>query len=105
MSAGDGTGQRRGEPRTVPAVSGTTPAPALRAAAGGEVASPCISVCEMSPHNGFCVGCFRTLDEIAAWSVLDTEAKRDIIGALAARRASAVEAGPPSAPGGRAGSP
>jgi predicted Fe-S protein YdhL (DUF1289 family) len=58
-------------------------------ASGVEVASPCVSICEMSPHNGFCVGCYRTLDEIAAWSVLEPEARRAIVDALPARRAMA----------------
>lgn len=30
--------------------------------------SPCISICKLDPDNGWCQGCFRTLDEIAAWS-------------------------------------
>ena len=32
------------------------------------VVSPCIAVCEMDPETGWCLGCFRTLDEIARWS-------------------------------------
>ncbi|MFZ9543579.1 MAG: DUF1289 domain-containing protein, partial [Hylemonella sp.] len=35
------------------------------------VPSPCLSVCIMDPNNGMCTGCWRTLDEIAAWSTLD----------------------------------
>lgn len=34
------------------------------------VISPCLSICRMDPA-GLCEGCFRTLDEIAAWSGLD----------------------------------
>jgi len=34
------------------------------------VISPCISVCRMN-DSGLCEGCFRTLEEIAAWSGLD----------------------------------
>ena len=34
------------------------------------VPSPCINVCRMDERSGWCVGCFRTLDEIAAWSRL-----------------------------------
>ncbi len=51
------------------------------------VASPCISVCVMDASGGLCIGCFRTLDEIAAWSVLDAGAKRAVLAALPARRA------------------
>ena len=53
-----------------------------------EMASPCISVCEMMPEAGVCAGCFRTLDEIAAWGTLDADAKRRVLAALPARKAS-----------------
>ena len=52
------------------------------------VPSPCISVCVMDAAGVLCTGCFRTLDEIAAWSMLDADAKRRILEALPARRAS-----------------
>jgi hypothetical protein len=52
------------------------------------VASPCISVCTLDEKSGLCVGCFRTLDEIAAWSVLDADAKRGVLAALPARKAA-----------------
>jgi len=29
--------------------------------------SPCLAVCQMSPQSGLCVGCWRSLDEIARW--------------------------------------
>jgi predicted Fe-S protein YdhL (DUF1289 family) len=35
------------------------------------VPSPCISVCRMDAATGLCEGCFRTLDEIAAWGIGD----------------------------------
>jgi predicted Fe-S protein YdhL (DUF1289 family) len=35
-----------------------------------------------------CVGCFRTLEEIAAWSVLDADAKRAVLAALPLRKAA-----------------
>jgi len=54
---------------------------------GDDVPSPCVSICEMSPDTGLCRGCFRTLDEIAAWSVLDAATRRAIVDALPARRA------------------
>ena len=50
------------------------------------VPSPCISVCEMLPAAGVCAGCFRTLDEIAAWGSLDPAEKRGVLAALAERR-------------------
>ncbi len=56
----------------------------------GPVPSPCTSVCTLDSRTGFCVGCFRTLDEIAAWSDLDDEARRAVWAALAGRRADAA---------------
>ncbi len=43
---------------------------------GGDVPSPCISVCTMDAETGLCIGCYRTLDEIAGWSGMDDDAKR-----------------------------
>ena len=51
------------------------------------VASPCTSVCTMDTAGAYCLGCFRTLDEIAAWSVFDADAKRAVLAALPTRRA------------------
>jgi uncharacterized protein len=42
------------------------------------VPSPCISVCRMDPDSEVCEGCFRTLEEIAEWSRMDEEGKRDV---------------------------
>jgi uncharacterized protein len=44
----------------------------------------------MNAATGFCAGCFRTLDEIAAWSVLDEDEKRAVWQALARRRAAST---------------
>ena len=52
------------------------------------VASPCISVCRMDAVTGLCVGCLRTLDEIALWGALDDDARRDVLEAIAVRRAA-----------------
>ena len=40
------------------------------------VSSPCISVCRIHEGSGLCLGCFRTLREIAQWSRMDDPAKR-----------------------------
>jgi predicted Fe-S protein YdhL (DUF1289 family) len=41
----------------------------------------------MDPATDLCLGCARSLDEIAAWSTLDDLAKRRVWKALPARRA------------------
>ena len=53
---------------------------ARRVAAGqaGDVPSPCVSVCRMDMDTGFCEGCRRTLDEIAAWGRMGDDEKREI---------------------------
>jgi len=50
------------------------------------VPSPCVNVCRMHDVTGWCEGCKRTLDEIAAWSTLDETAKRAVWRQLALRR-------------------
>ncbi len=35
--------------------------------------SPCTSVCRMNGATGLCEGCFRTIDEIVAWSRIGDE--------------------------------
>ena len=52
------------------------------------VASPCTSVCRMDARTGWCEGCLRTLDEIAAWSGFDDADKRRLWLLLDQRRAS-----------------
>jgi predicted Fe-S protein YdhL (DUF1289 family) len=32
-----------------------------------EIESPCIGVCSIDDTSGFCVGCYRTVDEIKNW--------------------------------------
>jgi uncharacterized protein len=50
------------------------------------VPSPCISICRIDAASGLCVGCLRTLDEIAAWSALGEDARRDVWQAIRRRR-------------------
>jgi hypothetical protein len=52
-----------------------------------EIPSPCTSVCTLDPATGWCAGCLRTIDEIAAWGSLDGAARRAVWKRLPARRA------------------
>ena len=49
--------------------------------------SPCQNICRIDEPSGYCVGCGRTLDEIALWSVLDDDDKRAVWALLPARLA------------------
>lgn len=51
------------------------------------VASPCIDVCRMDADSGLCVGCLRTLDEIAGWGGASDDEKLDILARIEKRRA------------------
>ena len=57
---------------------------------GIDVPSPCTNVCTIDAVTGLCVGCLRTLDEIARWGSLDVETKRAVWAELAIRRAGAA---------------
>jgi len=54
------------------------------------VASPCINVCAIDPRTGWCEGCLRSIDEIAAWGALDEPMKREVLHFVAERRLSAA---------------
>jgi len=47
--------------------------------------SPCKKICVMHPTARICIGCFRTIDEIAQWGRLDSNARRAILAELAGR--------------------
>jgi len=57
------------------------------------VASPCISVCKMDDAGGFCLGCFRTIEEIALWSRAPDEQRLKILVAVERRRVEHDPAG------------
>ena len=61
------------------------------------IPSPCNSVCRIDPHTGWCLGCQRSLDEIAAWSTMENADKRRVWKLLAQRRAMAAAPAPGSA--------
>jgi predicted Fe-S protein YdhL (DUF1289 family) len=50
------------------------------------ISSPCIGVCRIDPHSGFCVGCGRTQDEITAWGSATDDARDRVWAVLQDRR-------------------
>jgi len=54
----------------------------------GGVPSPCINVCRMDGATGWCEGCLRTIDEIAAWGAMGDDDKRAVWRRLEQRRAA-----------------
>lgn len=51
-----------------------------------EIESPCIKICVIHPTEGLCIGCLRTLDEIARWSQMTSDDRRKVMAGLADRR-------------------
>jgi len=47
-----------------------------------EIASPCISVCDVDREKGMCANCGRTLDQIVSWSSLEPTEREEIMGEL-----------------------
>jgi uncharacterized protein len=57
------------------------------------VMSPCTNVCRLDPRTGWCEGCLRTIDEIAAWSAMSDEDKRAVLAELPERRGQTTQRG------------
>lgn len=53
--------------------------------AGDGPPSPCVKVCVIDEASGWCVGCGRSGDEIAAWPKMNAPEKRDLLIRLPAR--------------------
>jgi predicted Fe-S protein YdhL (DUF1289 family) len=51
----------------------------------GSVDTPCTNVCTIDPASGLCVGCGRTLSEIAGWLALSAAERRRIMTELPQR--------------------
>ena len=52
--------------------------------------SPCVSVCQIDPVSGNCLGCHRTRAEIAAWRDMTSDEQRDLLEQLRQRRQDAT---------------
>lgn len=52
-----------------------------------DVESPCIRECVVAVH-GYCLGCWRTLDEISFWHRYDAAQKHAVLAQLETRRAA-----------------
>lgn len=50
-----------------------------------EIDSPCIKICVIHPEERLCVGCLRSIEEIATWSRMSAEERQTICADLANR--------------------
>jgi uncharacterized protein len=53
------------------------------------IETPCIKICTMDAASGLCVGCGRTLDEIARWGSMSDSERATIMRMLPDRRKAA----------------
>lgn len=51
-----------------------------------EVESPCVQICVVHPTERICTGCYRTIDEIARWSKMDSSERAEIMQDLPDRK-------------------
>ncbi|SPF80906.1 DUF1289 domain-containing protein [Pseudoprimorskyibacter insulae] len=51
-----------------------------------EVESPCVKLCVVHPEARICTGCYRSIDEITAWSRMTPEVRRQIMADLPSRK-------------------
>jgi predicted Fe-S protein YdhL (DUF1289 family) len=50
------------------------------------IETPCVRVCVVDGESGLCLGCQRTLAEVAAWSGYSDAERAEIMAGLPARR-------------------
>ena len=54
--------------------------------------TPCINICTLDRASGLCLGCGRTIDEIARWSTMSAAERQRIMAALPTRNAGRRDA-------------
>jgi predicted Fe-S protein YdhL (DUF1289 family) len=52
------------------------------------IKTPCNRICVVDPGSRLCIGCGRSLDEIASWSALDDAERTRIMAQLPSRLAA-----------------
>ncbi|MBB4641303.1 DUF1289 domain-containing protein [Rhizorhapis suberifaciens] len=50
------------------------------------IESPCNRICTMDERTGWCLGCWRTIDEIVEWGSATEKRKREILELLEERK-------------------
>jgi predicted Fe-S protein YdhL (DUF1289 family) len=53
------------------------------------IQTPCINICTIDARSRLCMGCGRTLDEVAGWSRFTPERRAAVMAELPARMADA----------------
>jgi predicted Fe-S protein YdhL (DUF1289 family) len=53
------------------------------------IESPCINICTLDARSGLCLGCGRSIDEIAQWTAMSAAERARVMSELPARLAAA----------------
>ncbi|HEY0301263.1 MAG TPA: DUF1289 domain-containing protein [Rhizomicrobium sp.] len=53
------------------------------------IQSPCINICTIDARSRLCLGCGRTIDEVAAWGTMSPAERAQVMAELPARKAAA----------------
>jgi predicted Fe-S protein YdhL (DUF1289 family) len=48
------------------------------------IESPCVKICTLGVRSGLCLGCGRSIDEIARWSAMSAAERAQVISNLPA---------------------
>lgn len=76
-------------PPAAAAIAGKPGNPYIRAGTIGlaehALETPCVNICLLDPATGTCLGCGRTLAEIASWAAMTDAERRAVMAALPAR--------------------
>ena len=57
------------------------------------IETPCINICTLDARSGLCLGCGRTVAEIAGWTAMTDDERRRIMAELPARLAASTQTG------------
>lgn len=50
------------------------------------IATPCVQVCVVDGQSGLCLGCYRTLGEVAGWARFSDDQRAALMAELPGRR-------------------
>ncbi len=55
------------------------------------IESPCVKICTLDARGGLCLGCGRTIAEIARWGAMSVAERAAVMAELPERRAACGE--------------
>ncbi|HYC15819.1 MAG TPA: DUF1289 domain-containing protein [Pseudolabrys sp.] len=53
-----------------------------------KIETPCVKICTLDARMGLCLGCGRTIDEIARWATMSPSERIEVVRKLSPRLAA-----------------